>query len=130
MSRIQAELNRQRIVEHIAAGCTPSETAAALGLSPRTVYRALQHPAARAALAELHTARLNALLDVAAELAPHALVALKSTLESPIVNPSAKVAAARAALGALANLIGLADTDQRLRTLEALAPPSLPEPPP
>lgn len=116
--RITTRLLRQRILTAIAAGHTPGEAAAAIGIGVRSVYRALEDPEIRAALDQLHAQRMQALLDASMELAPDALLTLKVMMDSPIVAPTAKIAAARVALAAMAAIVPLADTERRVAALE------------
>lgn len=114
-------LRRREILVQIAGGRTPAETAAALGLSVRTVYRALRNPEVQAALDQLHSERMQALLDASLDLAPEAFTTLRMVMDSPIVSPTAKVAAARAALTTLTFIVPLADTERRIAALEQRA---------
>lgn len=111
-------LLRRRIIATLAGGNSPRECAAALGVSPRTVYRALRDPEVRAELDRHHAERMQALLDASMELAPDALATLRAMMDSPIVPPSTKVAAARAAVATIAAVVPLADTERRIAALE------------
>lgn len=113
-------LLRRRIALAIAEGRSPRAAARHLDVSVSTVYRALHDPEVRAALDRLHSERMQAILDASIEIAPDALVTLKVVMDSPIVPPAAKVAAARAALAAMANIVPMAETERRIAELERI----------
>ena len=112
-------LARQRIIAALAAGATAGQAAAQLGIARSTVYRALREPDVRAALDQIHAARMQVILDASMDLAPGALDTLRLVMSSPVVPPAARVAAARAALAAMASVVPLADTERRIAALEA-----------
>ncbi|MBI2761228.1 MAG: helix-turn-helix domain-containing protein [Chloroflexi bacterium] len=116
--RVGARLTRNKVALLIAAGHSPAQAAAVLGVNVRTVYRALKDSEVRASLDQLHAQRMQALLDSSMELAPDALETLRAVMDSPIVSPTAKIAAARAALSAVTAIVPLADTDRRIAALE------------
>lgn len=112
------EIREHRAVELAAQGHGTERIAAELGVSRRTAQRLLADPAAAARLRQVQDARLRALLEAALAHAPEALETLRRAAANPLAPAAARVAAARAMLRGLLQLLEAADTTARIAELE------------
>lgn len=112
------DIRTHQALELAAQGKPPSAVARDLGISPRHARRLLAEPAAKLRLRELQDQRLAGLLEAALSAAPTALDALRKASENPLAPASARVAAARAMLRGLLELLDAVDTAGRVADLE------------
>jgi DNA-binding CsgD family transcriptional regulator len=112
-------IRQQQAVELLAAGHSPEEAAAILGVTARTLRRYLADGDVVKELRAIHRERLTTLLRGALNAAPEALRTLRTVATDAAASEHARVAAARAILEHTGRLFDAADIDARLDELES-----------
>src|SRR5205085_2659997 len=97
--RPTARLRRDQAMELLARGLPPSDVAAQLGVSLRTLRRYLDDGEILDELRRAQTERIEALLRASLQVAPQPLLTLHEVAADPGAEAHARAAAARAILG-------------------------------
>ena len=119
--RPTVRIRRDQALDLLARGLPPSEVAATLGVSLRTLRRYLEDGKLTAELRRVHVERIESLLRASLVAAPDALETLRSVAANPDSPDRARVAAARAVIGHSLHLFEAADLARRIERLEELA---------
>jgi DNA-binding CsgD family transcriptional regulator len=114
--RDTAAARRQQVLELALAGHDPAAIAQTLGISRRTVERALA--ASRELLHDLRRQRLQHIADRLATEAETAITVLGQVAQDDTAPPAARVAAAKAVLGELRAYVETVDLTERLTAVE------------
>lgn len=116
--RVDAQRNRAAIVERAATGATVAEISDATGLAPRTVRQHLADPKVRNELASLHDDVLRVVARRTTASAVVAVDALDRLVRDTDLPALARIAAARAVLGAVIRLNEAVAVADRLAEIE------------
>ena len=111
----------QRAIEALLAGATPSATAAAAGISERTLRRWCQRPHFADALSCAQRSVFDDALRLLRVTALDAVRALRTVLNDQNAPPASRVAAARVVLEQAHRARELEEIEERIAALEEIA---------